>query len=300
MWFKNLQLFRAPANWKLTADDLASQLRTFAFHPCGSLAMESRGWIPPHGDDQLVYALNRQWLIALGVEQKLLPASVVRQTVKERAAELGAKVGRNLGRKELRDLKEDTVAQLLPRAFSRYRATFSWIDPAAGWLVIDAASPKKVEETVDSLRRSLDEFPVAPLKTQRSPVAAMTEWLASGEAPRGFTMDQDCELRSQQDERVTVRYAHHPLDIKEIREHIVAGKQVSRLALTWQERISFVLTDKLEVKRLQFLEVVQSEMDGGQDSEAQQKDADFVLMTGQLGRFLPDLVQALGGEAREA
>jgi recombination associated protein RdgC len=297
MWFKNLQLFRVPENWGLTAEDLAAQLEHHSFQPAGGFALESRGWIPPRGDDQLVYALSRQWLIALGVEQKLLPASVIRQTVKERAAELESKVGRKLGRKELRDLKEDTIGELLPRAFSRYRATFAWIDPVAGWLVIDAASPKKLEEIVEVLRRSLDEFPVAPLKTQVSPVTSMTEWLVSGDGPHGFTVDQDCELRSQQDEKSTVRYARHPLDTQEIRNHIAQGMQPSRLALTWQDRISFVLTDKLEVKRVVFLDVVKSEAGADQESEEEQLDADFALMTGQLGKFLPDLVAALGGEA---
>jgi recombination associated protein RdgC len=140
---------------------------------------------------------------------------------------------------------------------------------------------------------------VAPLKTQRSAVTAMTQWLASGEAPQGFTIDQDCELRSQQDERVTVRYGNHPLDIREIREHISAGKQVSRLALTWRDRVSFVLTDKLEVKRLAFLDVVRAEAGADEASSAEQEDADFVLMTGQLTGFLPDLVEALGGEATQ-
>ena len=297
MWFKNLQLFRVPENWGLTAEDLAAQLEHHSFQPAGGFALESRGWIPPRGDDQLVYALSRQWLIALGVEQKLLPASVIRQTVKERAAELESKVGRKLGRKELRDLKEDTIGELLPRAFSRYRATFAWIDPVAGWLVIDAASPKKLEEIVEVLRRSLDEFPVAPLKTQVSPVTSMTEWLVSGDGPHGFTVDQDCELRSQQDEKSTVRYARHPLDTQEIRNHIAQSMQPSRLALTWQDRISFVLTDKLEVKRVVFLDVVKSEVGADQESEEEQLDADFALMTGQLGKFLPDLVAALGGEA---
>jgi recombination associated protein RdgC len=297
MWFKNLQLFRVPENWGLTAEDLAAQLEHHSFQPAGGFALESRGWIPPRGDDQLVYALSRQWLIALGVEQKLLPASVIRQTVKERAAELESKVGRKLGRKELRDLKEDTIGELLPRAFSRYRATFAWIDPVAGWLVIDAASPKKLKEIVEVLRRSLDDFPVAPLKTQVSPVTSMTEWLVGGDGPNGFTVDQDCELRSQQDEKSTVRYARHPLDTQEIRNHIAQGMQPSRLALTWQDRISFVLTDKLEVKKVVFLDVVKSEVGADQESEEEQLDADFALMTGQLGKFLPDLVAALGGEA---
>ena len=296
MWFKNLQLFRAPENWTLTPDDLASQLGQHAFQPAGSFALESRGWIPPRGDDQLVFSLERQWLIALGVEQKLLPASVIRQTVKERAAELEGKVGRKLGRKELRDLKEDTVAELLPRAFSRYRATFVWIDPVGGWLVVDAGSPKKLEEVTESLRRSLDEFPVAPLATQVSPTTAMTEWLLE-EEPRGFTIDLDCELRSRQDERSTVRYAHHPLDTQEIRNHLAAGKEPFRLALTWQDRISFVLTDKLEVRKVVFLDVAKPQAGADQASDEEQLDADFALMTGLLAKFLPDLVEALGGEA---
>jgi recombination associated protein RdgC len=296
MWFKNLQLFRVPQNWELTAEGLAAQLEHHAFQPAGGFALESRGWIPPRGDDQLVYALNRQWLIALGVEQKLLPASVIRQSVKERAAKLEGKVGRKLGRKELRDLKEDTIGELLPRAFSRYRATFAWIDPVAGWLVIDAARPKKLEEIVEVLRRSLDEFPIAPLKTQVSPVTCMTEWLVGGDGPHGFTVDQDCELRSRQDEKSTVRYARHPLDTQEIRNHIAQGMQPGRLALTWQDRISFVLTDKLEVKKVVFLDVVKAEAAADQESEEEQLDADFALMTGQLGKFLPDLVAALGGE----
>jgi len=297
MLFKNLQIFRVPENWDVTVDDLASQLAGHAFQPAGSFALESRGWIPPRGDDQLVFSLERQWLIALGVEQKLLPASVIRQTVKERAAELEGKVGRKLGRKEIRDLKEDTVAELLPRAFSRYRATFVWIDPVGGWLVVDAASPKKLEEVTESLRRTLDEFPVAPLATQTSPTTAMTEWLLEGDGPRGFTVDLDCELRSQQDQRSTVRYAQHRLDIQEIHNHIREGKLPMRLALTWQDRISFVLTDKLEVKRVVFLDVAKPEAGSDQASEEEQLDADFALMTGMLGKFLPDLVEALGGEA---
>jgi recombination associated protein RdgC len=180
---------------------------------------------------------------------------------------------------------------LLPRAFSRYRATFAWIDPVAGWLAVDAASPKKLEEVVESLRRSLDEFPITPLQTEVSPATAMTEWLLAGEGPSGFTIDQDCELRSQQDARSTVRYARHPLDIQEIRNHIAQGKQPSRLALTWQDRLSFVLTDKLEVKKLVFLDAVKSEAGADQDSEEEQLDADFALMTA-TEHFLPVVVHS--------
>jgi len=294
MWFRNLQILRFDPTAALAAESFSEQLRTQAFQPCTSLARESRGWIPPRGDDRLVCAMHGQWLIALGIEQKLLPASVVRQTVEARAAELERRMGVKPGRKRLRELKEEVTDELLPRAFSRYGTTFAWVDPEHGWLVIDAASPKKSGEFLEVLRKSLDEFPFAPLETKRAPAAAMTEWLTAGDAPPGFSIDRDCELQSPLEERATVRYANHVLtETAEVRNHIAAGKVPTRLALTWRDRVSFVLTDKLEVKRVKLIDVATTENDGEADDAEERFEADFILMTGLLDRFLGELVEAI-------
>lgn len=296
MWFRNLQVHRFTLDAALSPENLADQLRHNAFQPCGSLARESRGWIAPRGDDRLVYTGHGQWLIALGVEQKLLPASVVKQTVEARAAELEQRMGVKPGRKRLREMKDEVTDELLPRAFSRYRTTFAWIDPVHGWLVIDAGSPRKAGEFLEVLRKSLDEFPFAPLETTRSPGAAMTEWLTTREAPAGFSIDQECELQSQLQEKATVRYAHHPLtDTAEIRNHIVAGKVPTRLALTWRDKVSFVLSDKLEVKKVKLLDIATTETDGDAASAEERFDGDFVLMTGLLDRFMGELAEAIEG-----
>ncbi|MDR1462692.1 MAG: recombination-associated protein RdgC, partial [Azoarcus sp.] len=120
------------------------------------------------------------------------------------------------------------------------------------------------------------------------------DWLA-GEAPANFTIDQDCELRSVSEEKATVRYAHHPLDGGEIKDHLSTGKMPTKLALTFNDRVSFVLTDKLELKRLDFLDVVREEVGSEDDAEAL-FDAEFALMTGELARLIPALLEALGGE----
>jgi len=295
MWFRNLQVHRIEPNGFSTPEILTEQLRHGAFQPCGSLARESRGWIPPRGDDRLVCAWHGQWLIALGVEQKLLPASVVRQVVESRAAELEQRMGVKPGRKRLRELKDEVTDELLPRAFSRYRTTFAWIDPVNGWLVIDAASPKKASEFKEVLRKSLDSFPISPLATARSATAAMTVWLSTREPPAGFTIDRECELQSPLEEKATVRYAHHPLtDTSEIPNHIVAGKLPIRLALTWRDKVSFVLTDKLEAKKLKLVDIAEEAPDEADGVSADERfEADFVLMTGLLNRFLGELVAAV-------
>src|SRR5256885_3192463 len=67
-----------------------------------------------------------------------------------------------------------------------------------------------------------------------------------------------------------VRYARHPLDIDEVRQHIEHGKLPTRLALTWDDRVSFVLTEGLQLRKIALLDAVmegQSQDDGGFDAD---------------------------------
>lgn len=298
MLFRNLQLYRLPSPWNITAKRLEAQLARFPFKPAGKTEHLARGWIAPRGDGELVHALQRQWLIALGVEQKLLPASVINQAAGERAAKMEQQLGYKPGRKQMREIKENVTEELLPRAFSRYRTTFAWADPVNGWFVVDSANVRKAEEIIEVLRWSVDDFPAALLHTQRSPVAAMAAWLLAGEAPSGFSIDRECELRSPLEEKAMVRYSRHVLDTAEIRGHIAAGKLPTRLALTWRDRISFVLSERGELKKLDFLDLEGADTAPDAAAEDERFDADFALMTGELMRLLEELVDALGGEEK--
>lgn len=296
MWFKNLQIYRVPAGWDIGLERLEEQLAKKRFQPCGSQDMESRGWVSPTADDVLVHQVGGQWLIALGVEAKLLPSSVVKQVADERAEEIAEQQGYKLGRKQLKDLREQIQQELLPRAFSRRRRVHAWIDPVGGWLVVDASSPARAEDVLEFLRQTLDSFPLAILRTERSPTSAMADWLAGGEAPAGFTIDQDCELRSVTEEKAAVRYVRHTLEGDEVKGHLEAGKLPTRLAMTFDDRVSFVLTEKLEIKRLDFLDVVRDQIDGQGEDAIALFNAEFALMTGELQKLLPAVVEALGGE----
>ena len=299
MWFRNLQLYRLPTPWAIDLASLEEQVARGPFVKCPSNQPLSRGWVSPRRDGALVFALDRQWLLALAVEQRLLPASVVIEEVKERAEAIEAQQGYAPGRKQLKELRERVTEELMPRAFTRRRSTFVWIDPQNGWLCVDASSPARAEEVIEHLRHCLDEFPLALLHTQVSPASAMADWLAGGDAPAGFTIDRDCELKASGDEKSAVRYVRHPLEGDEIKAHLASGKVPTRLALTWDDRISFVLTEKLEIKRLAFLDLLKEQAEKNAEHADEQFDADFVLMTGELSRFLPQLVEALGGEVAE-
>ncbi|WP_417070778.1 recombination-associated protein RdgC [Niveibacterium terrae] len=298
MWFKNLQLYRL-GDLKLSADELAGRLSRRPFQSCGSQDIASRGFVPPMRGGATVLASNQQWLIALRSEQKIIPASVVNQIAADRAEDIEAQQGFKPNRKQVKEIKEAVMQELLPRAFPRRRKTFAWIDPVAGWLVVDAASAAKADEVIETLREVLDELPLRLLDTEISPSSAMADWLAGDYAPDGFSIDRDCELHSCEDSSTSVRYAHHTLDGDEIPNHLAAGKVPTRLGMTFNDRISFVLTDRLEVKRLAFLDVIQEEAEKSGPEGEEHFEVDFVLMTAELARFLPRLVAALGGERSE-
>ncbi len=300
MWFRNLQIYRLPVPWAITAEQLAERLATRPFQGCGSQDMASQGWSSPTRDGRFVLAVGGHYLVSLVIEQKLLPGSVVNEVAADKAEEIEAQQGFKPGRKQMKEIKEAVLQELLPRAFTRRRRVFAWIDPKGGWLVIDAISLARAGEVLDALRDTLDELPVKMVKTELSPVWLMTGWLAANAAAGKFTIDQDTELRAVTDEKAAVRYVHHALDGKDVQDHLAAGKQPTRLALTFDDRISFILTDKLEIKRLAFLDVIKEEAERQADAANMQMEADFALMSGELSRLIPALLEVLGGEVKEA
>ena len=239
---------------------------------------------------------GKHLLIALGVEQKILPAAVVNQTAKERAEQLEKQQGFKVGKRQMRELKEQITSELLPRAFSRRRSTRAWLSPAEGWLVVDAASAGKAEELTEQLRNTLGEFPITLLKTKLSPMTAMTTWLSGRDAPGAFMIDQDCELRGADETKPTVRYVRHDLGGKDVSTHIHDGKVATKLGLNWNERISLVLHEQHQIKRVKFLDMDKNRENDQSQNPEEQFDADFALMAGEFGKLLSDMVAALGGE----
>jgi recombination associated protein RdgC len=299
MLFKNLVFHRLPVEWALSAAEFEGQLTGRILGPCGPFDMSSRGWVPVTHGGRLLHTVNQQHMVALGTDDKLLPGSIVRQVAQERADIQAQEQGFPVGRKQMRDLRARVADELRARALTRRRLTRAWIDPQGGWFAVDAASIPRAEMVVETLSDTLGSFAPLAIQTERSPQAAMASWLLRGEAPARFSIDDDLELQTADKSKAIIRYTRHPLDGKEIRGHLAAGKYPTRLGLTWNDRVSFVLTDKLQVKRLDFLEMGKD--DQGDDVDpAEQFDIDFAVMAGELGSLLKDLTAVLGNESTDA
>jgi recombination associated protein RdgC len=300
MWFRNLLVYRLTQDIPFDAEALETALAAKPARSCASQELNTYGFIAPFGkgaDAPLVHVSGDFLLIAARKEERILPGSVVRDALKDKVDEIEAEQMRKVYKKERDQLKDEIVQTLLPRAFIRKSATFAAIAPKQGLILVDSASAKRAEDLLSTLREVIGSLPVRPLTVKIAPSATLTDWVKTQQAADDFFVLDECELRDTHEDGGVVRCKRQDLTSDEIQLHMTAGKQVTLLSLAWQDKLSFMLDDKLVVKRLRFEDLLQdqAEQDGGDDDLGQQ-DASFTLMMMTLVEFLPALFEALGGE----
>jgi recombination associated protein RdgC len=298
--FKNALVFHIDHWEQPELPQIEQRLDSSRFAECGATQPESAGWVAPRGDKHAVLAesVGGQIILKLCTETKAVPGSVVKTELEAQLDKIEKDTGRRPKGKKAREIKDEIIHTLLPRAFPKRSGTLVWLDVKARLVLVDAASMKKADGVLTRLSELLGGgLKLSAVQTALSPATAMASWLSEKEAPAGFTLDRDCELKQPDSEKATVRYARHTLDIDEVGEHIKQGKLPTQLALTWASRVSFTLTENLALKKIKLLDVV---LEGaGRSSDAGKDDggfdADVAIATGELSQLIPDLIEALGG-----
>lgn len=297
MWFRNLQIYQLTEAFTATAEELHEALLEKIFKPCQGLDAHRIGWTTPLGKqgDQLVHATNGNLMLCMRREDRILPASVVREVMEEKVDEIEAKEGRSVGRKEKADIKQEVIVDLLPRAFSKSNRIYAYIDPQNNRVIVDCTTSNKAEEVLTLIRDTLGSFKVRPLAVNNAPSAIMTDWVKNT-APADLVITDECELKEPVENGGVIRIRGVDLGSEEIQHHLKSGKVVSKLSFEWQQRISSVLKEDLSIKRLKFMDLVMEEAsDIAAEDEVMRFDADFALMSMELSRFIPALCDYLGG-----
>ncbi len=294
-------IYRIGPDWPTSAAQLEEALATEPFAECSATQQRATGWVAPRGEEHgaLVEVVDGQWIARFVIETKSVPGDAVRRKTDEAVAEIEKTTGRKPGKKEVRDLRDDALQALLPQAFPRRGQVTLWIDPERHWMVLDTGAQGKADELITSLVRVAGRgFEVRLLQTAQTPQSVMAAWLAAESAdalPNAFHVERECELKGSGDEPAVVKFTRHDLVTDEVRQHIAEGKLPTKLALGWQGRVGFMLTQALQLKKIAFQEGVFEEQAGGKDED--RFDADVALATGELGGLITDLIEALGGEA---
>jgi recombination associated protein RdgC len=297
MFYRNLTLFRIPpCELKAVESALIEAAPALQLKDVGPLELSSRGWVSPFGagSDELVRQIGDFIGLTLGFNYRILPGSVVQAELSKKLGHIRETEGRNPGGRERKRIKDEVLTTLIPRSFVRPSRLAAHIDTKGGWVIVDTSSRKNAETFVSMVRETLGSFPAVPVNAESSPRALMTAWIAGEPLPEGFTLGEECELRDPVDSGAVIKARNQELGAEEIREHLSCGKQAFRLALVFEDRLSFVLDEGLGIRKLKFLEAVTETLDQEErEDQRQESDAVFALQTAEIRRLLGRLSEIL-------
>lgn len=294
MWFRNLRFYRFSDDFVLP-NDFSDKLAEHLFRPCGRQEQSTFGWFSPFGaeNEQLSHSLGQCHLLCARREEKVLPAAVINAELDEKVRQIEDTEGRPVNRKEKQTLKEDLIHQLLPQAFSRFRLSWGYIDIDRQLIVINESAANKAEDLLGLLRSTLGSLPVQPVSFNDTVELTFTDWLQNSQLPGAFEFGDEAELRSPQQDGGILRCKNEDLTREDIQAHLESGKQVTRLGLVWQEHLDFIMESDGSLKRVKATDMLLDDQDDLVDPTAEQKlDADFMLISGEVGRLYDDLARA--------
>lgn len=292
MWFKQVTPFRLPElpEKRYLDESLGNSWFT---EPQG-LDWFSEGFTHPTAfSETAVVEVEKTMLIALKREEKVLPSAAIKHKLDEQVVKIQTAEGRNVGRREKHELREAIIDDLLPKALIKSSRTYGLF--AGEWLFVDTANRRKAENMLTKLREALGGLPAQHLVTRQSPASLMTNWLLQGEAQGRFVLDSDVTLVGAGDVAPKIKISRKDLTAEDVVQHAKNGMKVTEFGLVWNDRVAFILTQDLTLKRIQWLDVVQEEAEGSCDDAESMAYATQLLMAAALSVILGELVDLLGG-----
>jgi recombination associated protein RdgC len=293
MWFKNISCYRLPPDFVVNEAALDKALKASELRPLGPVEPARYGFVAPLGAEHasLQHVSAGFIWITLGAREKVLPNAVVKDACAAKIKKARDKTGKNPGKRQRDQIKDEVLLDLLPRAFEKSGRLNAYLDPEHKLLFVDSGSDKAAERVISALREGFGSFIAEPVQTEESPSAVMTQWLAAGDCPTPFALGDECQLVDPVDTACAVKAKRHDLTLDEIREHVKGGKKVSQLGLVYDSRLSLVLDDKFKLRKLKFLDVIQDavkEVEGESDAISE-LETRFTLMALEVRRLLAAL-----------
>lgn len=290
MWFKQLQLFKLPTTQKFSVEEITEKLEELSFKPCLPSMPYSTGWISPVDEDDapILRAINGYIMVCVQIEEKILPAAVINQALKEKVKQIEASQDRRVRQKEKMTLKDEVTYTLLPRAFTKLTKLYAYIDTRNHWLVIGSTSTAKNEQLLTLFKRSIcEEIGTHDLV---KPPAVLTHWLKTQDYPSTFAIENACLLQDPNQEKRMIRCQHQDLFAQSIQSLINEGCVAKQIALSWHDRVKFVLAEDFSLRSIQYEEDILSQSKDIGETKQQRFDADFLIMSETLTQLLLDLL----------
>lgn len=295
--FRNLRLYRLSGDWPGSEEELSNQLQNVPFKPCGAFTERSAGWEAPVAEmpDMLARRVAGADLIKLRSQSRLLPAAAVNEALDDRVAEFSGRMGRPPSRREKRDLKDEVHAELMPKALLKSDRIWGMYVAAERILAVDTASETQAERFLDQLRSAFGSLPLTPIEF-REPLSKLLTSIFLGQGPTAFRPGRECRMLDPSTGGASVSWMDIDLSDTSVQKHVRDGLKLERLAIGFDEIVALVLDQDCVIRKFKLAGMDQVEDGNPLDEDPiGQLDAEFVLISGVLTRFLGALKKQLGG-----
>lgn len=302
--YRNLTMYRFPIAVAESIRELAdgregrflqALLAENIAKPCGAMEMSSRGWVSPYGRDfdALFQRVGDRIQLTLGGEDKILPGPAIAKAVEDKLYTIEKMTGARPSGRARKRIRDEVTVDMIPRAPVKNYGLLGYIDLTRGLVVVDTSSRKAGDTFVSELRQTLRSFPALPLNAEVAPRAVLTSWIGdAGDMPDGMTLGDAAELRDSVAHGAVVKVSQQELQGDEIRQHLEAGKQCTRLGVQFSDRIACVIGEDLVVRKFQLLDEALADLGEEAEDIAGELDARFALLGGEVGVLFDTLAEA--------
>lgn len=295
MFFKNAVVFRFPKSILPELEQIEDRIAENPLKPVAGLDLQSTGFIAPHGKgaSALVVRQGANIWLTQATQSRVLPAAAVNEVFTARLEEIEEQEGSKLGSKARKQLKDDVMAEMIPRAFVVSSRTNIWINTELCVVVVDASSKKRAEAAISLIRQAMGSFPATQINPEVSVRGCLTGWITGEPIPEGITIGDESVLKDPVDGGATATLSKQDLSAEEITKHLENGKQVSRIGVTVNDHVSLTVGEDLVLRKIKLLDGAMEQIENNeQESQQDELDARFALFAGEMRAVLSTLFDA--------
>ncbi|OQX10506.1 MAG: hypothetical protein BWK73_20175 [Thiothrix lacustris] len=269
-------------------DELPACIEAAPFTPCAAMEDYRIGFVAPlAGADGLSYSTLGHTLLQARIQTKKVPAQAVKTEV-DAWLKQQRDTGVNPSKSVRTAYKEAVIDEMLPSVIPVDNYVYVWIDANRSTLAVDTASEKVADDVLKLLRDSLGSLGIAPFGRDM-PSSNLTAWLRE-DSPATFWLHDSCALAGKSGEKYTVAKAVIPGDA--IIQLLDEGASVTKLGLVYEDEVEFVLTDKFNLQKIKFTDVLATAMSdelGESESVTEHAAGAFIFTAGTLQALLSKL-----------
>jgi len=234
---------------------LQSHLESAQFVEPLSLQTKSVGFVPRTEGSTLVEAFAGGLSFTVRIDQKIIPASVVKAELVKRVKDVERVTGRKPGKKERAELKLAVLDEIARRALIRTTLVTCFHHTATNMLIVPTTNPKLAGTVVSDLVNAVGSVKTTTIHVshvQQGLTTRLKKWLADDET--AFAGLHPCgEAGLAQDTRkVTVKMGDLASARSGLNEALSSGFEVKSLGFLFSAGTEVKLTDEFRLRGISF------------------------------------------------